>query len=170
MFHPNSMLISFLYIYLHSVNQWTGSLYSFFLTSIFLFLGLTTMRFFFVKIVFLFWRIGNCLTLFLLVSPVYADGSICLDILQNQWSPIYDVAAILTSIQVWLCTACFFFILVIKNCYFCSLVALHNVFNYLYSRGQLLQLRTHRPHLSYYLLRNFRQFLDSKSQGLNYNP
>lgn len=34
-------------------------------------------------------------------SPaVYADGAICLDILQNQWSPIYDVAAILTSIQV----------------------------------------------------------------------
>ncbi|CAL5415616.1 unnamed protein product [Camellia sinensis] len=31
---------------------------------------------------------------------VYADGSICLGILQNQWSPIYDVAAILTSIQV----------------------------------------------------------------------
>jgi len=30
---------------------------------------------------------------------VYADGSICLDILQNQWSPIYDIAAILTSIQ-----------------------------------------------------------------------
>ncbi|KAF2550431.1 hypothetical protein F2Q68_00036146 [Brassica cretica] len=34
---------------------------------------------------------------------VYADGSICLDILQNQWSPIYDVAAILTSIQSLLC-------------------------------------------------------------------
>ena len=33
-------------------------------------------------------------------ESVYADGSICLDILQNQWSPIYDVAAILTSIQV----------------------------------------------------------------------
>ncbi|KAK4346582.1 hypothetical protein RND71_032921 [Anisodus tanguticus] len=33
----------------------------------------------------------------------YADGSICLDILQNQWSPIYDVAAILTSIQSLLC-------------------------------------------------------------------
>ena len=32
-------------------------------------------------------------------AAVYADGSICLDILQNQWSPIYDVAAILTSIQ-----------------------------------------------------------------------
>jgi ubiquitin-conjugating enzyme E2 A len=30
---------------------------------------------------------------------VYNDGSICLDILQNQWSPIYDIAAILTSIQ-----------------------------------------------------------------------
>jgi len=34
---------------------------------------------------------------------VYGDGSICLDILQNMWSPIYDVAAILTSIQSLLC-------------------------------------------------------------------
>jgi len=31
---------------------------------------------------------------------VYTDGSICLDILQNRWSPTYDVSAILTSIQV----------------------------------------------------------------------
>jgi len=30
---------------------------------------------------------------------VYADGQLCLDILQNRWSPTYDVAAILTSIQ-----------------------------------------------------------------------
>lgn len=30
---------------------------------------------------------------------IYATGSICLDILQNRWSPTYDVAALLTSIQ-----------------------------------------------------------------------
>ncbi|GJQ14761.1 hypothetical protein GpartN1_g6552.t1 [Galdieria partita] len=34
---------------------------------------------------------------------IYSDGSICLDILQNQWSPIYDISAILTSIQSLLC-------------------------------------------------------------------
>lgn len=34
------------------------------------------------------------------VPLVYADGSICLDILQNRWSPTYDVSSILTSIQV----------------------------------------------------------------------
>lgn len=33
------------------------------------------------------------------VVSVYTDGAICLDILANQWSPIYDVAAILSSIQ-----------------------------------------------------------------------
>ena len=42
-----------------------------------------------------------------LLCSVYADGSICLDILQNQWSPIYDISAILTSIQVlFLCPLC----------------------------------------------------------------
>lgn len=30
---------------------------------------------------------------------IYNDGNICLDILQNRWSPTYDVAALLTSIQ-----------------------------------------------------------------------
>lgn len=30
---------------------------------------------------------------------VYQDGKLCLDILQNRWSPTYDVSAILTSIQ-----------------------------------------------------------------------
>jgi ubiquitin-conjugating enzyme E2 A len=34
---------------------------------------------------------------------IYANGEICLDILQNQWSPIYDIGAILTSIQSLLC-------------------------------------------------------------------
>ena len=34
---------------------------------------------------------------------VYADGQICLDILQNAWSPIYDVSAVLASIQSLLC-------------------------------------------------------------------
>lgn len=43
--------------------------------------------------------IGEFLLRPLYVS-VYADGSICLDILQNRWSPTYDASAILTSIQV----------------------------------------------------------------------
>jgi len=41
-----------------------------------------------------------CCCLLVPAPTVYADGGICLDILQNQWSPIYDVSAILTSIQV----------------------------------------------------------------------
>ena len=31
---------------------------------------------------------------------VYGDGKICLDILQNQWSPIYDIAAISRPFRV----------------------------------------------------------------------
>jgi ubiquitin-protein ligase len=38
--------------------------------------------------------------IFGLSCTVYNDGGICLDILQNKWSPAYDVAAVLTSIQV----------------------------------------------------------------------
>ncbi|KAJ3389652.1 Ubiquitin-conjugating enzyme E2 2 [Lobulomyces angularis] len=30
---------------------------------------------------------------------VYANGDLCLDILQNRWSPTFDVTTILTSIQ-----------------------------------------------------------------------
>ncbi|WAR56179.1 hypothetical protein PtB15_7B24 [Puccinia triticina] len=30
---------------------------------------------------------------------VYANGELCLNILQNQWSPTYDVAAILKYVQ-----------------------------------------------------------------------
>ena len=30
---------------------------------------------------------------------IYADGKLCLDILQNRWSPTYDVSSILTSVQ-----------------------------------------------------------------------
>jgi len=30
---------------------------------------------------------------------IYKNGEICLDLLQNNWSPLYDVAAVLTSIQ-----------------------------------------------------------------------
>ena len=34
---------------------------------------------------------------------IYNDGSICLDILSNMWSPVYDISSILTSIQSLLC-------------------------------------------------------------------
>ncbi|ORX41192.1 ubiquitin-conjugating enzyme [Kockovaella imperatae] len=30
---------------------------------------------------------------------IYSNGELCLDILQNRWSPTYDVAAVLTSVQ-----------------------------------------------------------------------
>jgi len=35
---------------------------------------------------------------------IYGDGSLCLDILQDKWKPIYDVNTILISIRVPLFT------------------------------------------------------------------
>ena len=34
---------------------------------------------------------------------IYSDGSLCLDIIQDKWKPIYTVASILSSIQSLLC-------------------------------------------------------------------
>lgn len=50
---------------------------------------------------------------------VYGTGELCLDILQNRWSPTYDVAAILTSVQRYVLLFFFFFLMV-----FCSNVLL----------------------------------------------
>ena len=36
---------------------------------------------------------------------MYASGDLCLDILQNRWSPTYDVAAILTRYTYFLSLA-----------------------------------------------------------------
>ena len=32
-------------------------------------------------------------------GAVYQDGTLCLDIIQNRWSPSYTVSSVLTSIQ-----------------------------------------------------------------------
>jgi ubiquitin-protein ligase len=32
---------------------------------------------------------------------IFPDGSLCLDIIQDKWSPTYTVATLLTSIQVF---------------------------------------------------------------------
>jgi len=50
---------------------------------------------------------GSCLAFPRCASPlppiwtyiVYSDGTLCLDIIQDRWSPIYTVNTILTSIQ-----------------------------------------------------------------------
>ena len=34
---------------------------------------------------------------------IFLDGSICLDILQEKWKPVYSVASLLMSIQSLLC-------------------------------------------------------------------
>eukprot|EP00039_Didymoeca_costata_P025128 m.12427 g.12427 ORF g.12427 m.12427 type:complete len:127 (-) comp4651_c0_seq1:24-404(-) len=45
---------------------------------------------------------------------VYADGAICLDILQDRWTPTFNVSGILTSIQVMIFSSSF--VLVHFNC------------------------------------------------------
>ena len=44
-------------------------------------------------------RASLCLVCAVFHPNIYADGTICLDILQNQWSPMYDMSAILSSLQ-----------------------------------------------------------------------
>ena len=34
---------------------------------------------------------------------VYSDGTLCMDIIQDQWSPCHNICTILTSIQSLLC-------------------------------------------------------------------
>lgn len=35
-----------------------------------------------------------------MVPQVYSDGTLCLDIIQDHWSPCHNICSILTSIQV----------------------------------------------------------------------
>ena len=53
----------------------------------------------FIRTVNFFPKKKEFLIVSILTYIVYADGSICLDILQRNWSPTYDVCAILTSIR-----------------------------------------------------------------------
>lgn len=41
------------------------------------------------------------MTLLAIQCIVYTDGKICLDILQNNWSPLFTVSTVLKSIQVF---------------------------------------------------------------------
>jgi ubiquitin-conjugating enzyme E2 A len=47
---------------------------------------------------------------------VYGDGSLCLDIIQDKWSPIYTVSTILLSIQVLWLYICYLFIFCLLDC------------------------------------------------------
>mmetsp|Transcript_21855 Transcript_21855/g.59856 ORF Transcript_21855/g.59856 Transcript_21855/m.59856 type:complete len:163 (-) Transcript_21855:359-847(-) len=40
-----------------------------------------------------------CILLITIMLSVYQDGTLCLDIIQNKWSPSYTVSSVLTSIQ-----------------------------------------------------------------------
>ena len=74
-----------------------------------------------------------------------------MDILQNQWSPIYDVAAILTSIQVniYICTT------VDGFCFLCFhlLPFLHGIFDLHFEQSLLSFFFYNRSHCSVILIR-----------------
>lgn len=88
-----------------------------------------------------FWVIFTPLSLH--TCSVYADGSICLDILQNQWSPIYDVAAILTSIQVCWCVTSHPISATVLESHAISLSIL--AFFLICSHCSVIQIPTHQP-------------------------
>ena len=48
------------------------------------------------------------------VSAVYSDGTLCMDIIQNAWSPCHNVSTILTSVQV---EAHSFELVILSTCY-----------------------------------------------------
>lgn len=55
--------------------------------------------------------IDHCLVAVLCLA-VFSDGSLCLDIIQDMWKPIYTVGMLLTSIQV----LCFAVVEVLLTC------------------------------------------------------
>ncbi|KAJ4770906.1 ubiquitin-conjugating enzyme E2 [Rhynchospora pubera] len=49
---------------------------------------------------------------------VYSDGTLCMDIIQDAWSPCHNVSTILTSIQVFVFPHLFQFCIISSNMFF----------------------------------------------------